>query len=94
MSTHRRAPEGEKDSDPRAEPAEHLSQAPPSGFRQGEKGKVSGSGWTVTDQALGVAPSTVGVLLFRAAAKLGVKSRRDLLLAYEQLVLRSQSNIP
>jgi len=31
---------------------------------------------------LGVAPSTVGVLLFRAAAKLGVKSRRDLLSAY------------
>src|SRR5262245_1403220 len=28
--------------------------------------------------ALGLAPSTVGVLLFRAAAKLGVKSRRDL----------------
>jgi DNA-binding CsgD family transcriptional regulator len=32
--------------------------------------------------ALGVAPSTVGVLLFRAATKLGVKSRSDLLSAY------------
>jgi DNA-binding CsgD family transcriptional regulator len=32
--------------------------------------------------ALGVAPSTVGVLLFRAATKLGVKSRTELLSAY------------
>jgi DNA-binding CsgD family transcriptional regulator len=32
--------------------------------------------------ALGVAPSTVGVLLFRAATKLGVKSRSELLSAY------------
>lgn len=31
---------------------------------------------------LGVAPSTVGVLLFRAATKLGVKSRSELLSAY------------
>ena len=36
-------------------------------------------------QALGVAPSTVGVLLFRAATKFGVKSRHDLLSAYQQL---------
>lgn len=35
--------------------------------------------------ALGLAPSTVGVLLFRAAAKLGVKSRRELLQAYAQI---------
>ena len=35
--------------------------------------------------ALGLAPSTVGVLLFRAAAKLGVKTRRELLLAYSQI---------
>lgn len=32
--------------------------------------------------ALGVAPSTVGVLLFRAATKLGVRSRAELLSAY------------
>ncbi len=31
---------------------------------------------------LGLAPSTVGVLLFRAAAKLGAKSREELLSAY------------
>jgi DNA-binding NarL/FixJ family response regulator len=31
---------------------------------------------------LGLARSTVGVLLFRAAAKLGVKSRRDVISAY------------
>lgn len=35
--------------------------------------------------ALGVAPSTVGVLLFRAAAKLGVRSRHELLRAYALL---------
>jgi DNA-binding NarL/FixJ family response regulator len=34
--------------------------------------------------ALGLAPSTVGVLLFRAAGKLGVKSRRELLTAYSR----------
>jgi DNA-binding CsgD family transcriptional regulator len=32
--------------------------------------------------ALGVAPSTVGVLLFRAATKLGAKSRSEMLSAY------------
>jgi len=37
-------------------------------------------------QLLGVAPSTVGVLLFRAASKLGVKNRHELLTAYERLV--------
>jgi DNA-binding NarL/FixJ family response regulator len=31
---------------------------------------------------LGVSPSTVGVLLFRAATKLGVRSRSDLVAAY------------
>jgi len=35
-------------------------------------------------ELLGVAPSTVGVLLFRAAAKFGAKSRQDLLAAYER----------
>jgi DNA-binding CsgD family transcriptional regulator len=34
--------------------------------------------------ALGVAASTVGVLLYRAAGKLGAKSRHELLLAYER----------
>lgn len=32
--------------------------------------------------SLGVAPSTVGVFLFRAAAKMGVKSRSELVSAY------------
>jgi DNA-binding NarL/FixJ family response regulator len=31
---------------------------------------------------LGVSPSTVGVLLFRAATKLGVRSRSELMAAY------------
>lgn len=35
-------------------------------------------------QALGVSPSTVGVLLFRAAGKLNAKSRSELLSNYEQ----------
>lgn len=33
--------------------------------------------------SLGLSPSTVGVLIFRAAAKLGAKTRDDLLSAYE-----------
>lgn len=41
--------------------------------------------------ALGLAPSTVGVLLFRAAAKMGVKSRRELLLAYSRLKQQTQA---
>jgi DNA-binding CsgD family transcriptional regulator len=36
-------------------------------------------------QCLGVSPSTVGVLLFRAAAKLGVKSRSDLISSYARI---------
>jgi DNA-binding CsgD family transcriptional regulator len=36
-------------------------------------------------QALSVSPSTVGVLLFRAASKLNVSSRSDLLLAFQAL---------
>lgn len=35
---------------------------------------------------LGIAPSTVGVLLFRAAAKMGAKSRSDLVRAYARLL--------
>ena len=35
-------------------------------------------------QVLDVSPSTVGVLLFRAAAKLNAKSRSELLSSYEQ----------
>jgi len=35
--------------------------------------------------ALGVAPSTVGVLLFRAATKIGARSRQELLRAYALL---------
>ncbi len=33
---------------------------------------------------LGVAPSTVGVLLYRAASKVGAKSRRELIVAYRK----------
>src|ERR1041385_6330268 len=40
--------------------------------------------------SLGVAPSTVGVLLFRAATKLGVKSRSDLLSTYARRKIRSE----
>jgi DNA-binding CsgD family transcriptional regulator len=45
-------------------------------------------------QILDVSPSTVGVLLFRAAAKLNVKSREDLLSAYRQLVVSSPAADP
>lgn len=41
--------------------------------------------------ALGVSQSTVGVLIFRAAAKLGVKSRAELLSAYARLTLTDES---
>lgn len=40
--------------------------------------------------ALGLAPSTVGVLLFRAAAKMGVRSRSELLSAYQRLKKESK----
>src|SRR4051812_21939194 len=40
-------------------------------------------------QALNVSASTVGVLLFRAAAKLSVASRNDLLTAYRERVAAS-----
>lgn len=39
---------------------------------------------------LGLAPSTVGVLLFRAAAKMGVRSRTELLSAYMRLKKSSE----
>src|SRR5688572_8741695 len=39
---------------------------------------------------LGLSPSTVGVLLFRAAAKLGARSRRELLAAYAKLPKRGR----
>jgi DNA-binding CsgD family transcriptional regulator len=39
--------------------------------------------------ALGLSPSTVGVLLFRAAGKLGAGSRRELLAAYAEWKRRS-----
>jgi DNA-binding NarL/FixJ family response regulator len=35
-------------------------------------------------EALGLAASTVGVLLFRAGSKFGVKTRQELLAAYQQ----------
>lgn len=47
-------------------------------------------------QVMNVSPSTVGVLLFRAAAKLNAKSRSELLSNYEQfkaaLLLRPSAN--
>lgn len=43
---------------------------------------------------LNVAASTVGVLLFRAAAKLNVSSRSDLLSAYKSIALASTPNEP
>lgn len=39
----------------------------------------------VIAHALGLAPSTVGVLLYRAAAKLGARSRAELLSTYAKL---------
>lgn len=44
-------------------------------------------------QCLNVAPSTVGVLLFRASAKFGVKSRRELVAAYQRLQAARASNV-
>lgn len=44
-------------------------------------------------QCLDVAPSTVGVLLFRASAKFGVKSRRELIAAYQRLQAARASNV-
>jgi DNA-binding CsgD family transcriptional regulator len=41
--------------------------------------------------ALGVSQSTVGVLIFRASAKLGVKSRAELLSAYTRLTLTDEA---
>jgi DNA-binding CsgD family transcriptional regulator len=45
-------------------------------------------------QVLNVSASTVGVLLFRAAAKLGVASRNDLLKAYELQVVSQRAGEP
>jgi DNA-binding CsgD family transcriptional regulator len=44
-------------------------------------------------QCMEVAPSTVGVLLFRASAKLGVKSRRDLVAAFQRLKATRAGNV-
>jgi DNA-binding CsgD family transcriptional regulator len=44
-------------------------------------------------EQLKVSPSTVGVLLFRAATKLNVASRSDLLLAYEAWKLLGTPNV-
>jgi len=43
---------------------------------------LAGQSNKVIAYTLGVAPSTVGVLLFRAATKLGARSRAELLSAY------------
>jgi DNA-binding NarL/FixJ family response regulator len=42
--------------------------------------------------SLGVAASTVGVLLSRAAAKLGVRSRSELAAAYARRIKGSEAN--
>ncbi len=44
--------------------------------------------------ALGLSPSTVGVLLFRATSKLGAKSRAELLSAYERQKALENSQKP
>jgi DNA-binding CsgD family transcriptional regulator len=44
-------------------------------------------------QCMEVAPSTVGVLLFRASAKLGVKSRRELIAAFQRLKATRAGNV-
>jgi DNA-binding CsgD family transcriptional regulator len=44
--------------------------------------------------SLNVSASTVGVLLFRAAAKLNVSSRSDLLSAYKRMALASTPDEP
>jgi DNA-binding NarL/FixJ family response regulator len=74
----------------RCRPAEPPDAAPRLSRREEQvlAGALEGESNKSIAYALGVAPSTVGVLLFRAAAKLGVKSRGDLLSAYAKRARR------
>jgi DNA-binding NarL/FixJ family response regulator len=70
----------------RSRPVESPSRAPRLTRRERQvlDGILEGESNKSIAYALGLAPSTVGVLLFRAAAKLGVKSRGDLLSVYSK----------
>ena len=64
-----------------------LAKVPPRLTRREEDAVVlacAGRSNKSIAQVMDVAPSTVGVLLFRAAAKLNAKSRSELLSNYEQ----------
>jgi DNA-binding CsgD family transcriptional regulator len=64
-----------------------LSKVPPKLTRREDAAVVlacAGHSNKSIAQVLDVSPSTVGVLLFRAAAKLNAKSRSELLSNYEQ----------
>jgi DNA-binding CsgD family transcriptional regulator len=64
-----------------------LSKAPPKLTRREDHAVVlacAGHTNKSIAQVMDVSPSTVGVLLFRAAAKLNAKSRSELLSNYEQ----------
>jgi|SRR5690606_21662387 len=68
-------------------PVEHTHSGPRLTSREREALNYAHRGYNnkLIARALGVAPSTVGVLLFRAAAKVGAKSRLELLQAYARL---------
>jgi DNA-binding CsgD family transcriptional regulator len=64
-----------------------FAQAPPRLTRREEDAVAlacSGHSNKSIAQAMNVSPSTIGVLLFRAAGKLNAKSRSELLSNYEQ----------
>lgn len=64
-----------------------FSKTPPRLTRREEDAVIlacAGHSNKLIAQEMNVAPSTVGVLLFRAAAKLNAKSRSELLSNYEQ----------
>jgi DNA-binding CsgD family transcriptional regulator len=68
-------------------PVENSNDAPVLTKREADAVELACSGLSNKRIAieLDVSPSTVGVLLFRAAAKLRVKSRTELIAAYRRL---------